>query len=92
MCKPFENVRVDNAMITARIAHYLGCLQANDNEDLHMMLGNIAEMKRFFISLQGRDVDANELLGYLGYVQYIEDALKELMYNETTTKDEKRGE
>ena len=52
-----------------------------------MMLDNIAEMKRFFISLQGRDVDANELLGYLGYVQYIEDALKELMYDETAAKN-----
>ena len=82
-------MKVDNAVITARVAHYLGCPQANNNEDLYMMLDNIAEMKRFFISLQGRDVDANELLGYLGYVQYIEDALKELMYDETATKNGK---
>lgn len=92
MCKAVENVKIGNAIITPRVAHYLGCYQANDNEDLRMMLGNIAEMKRFFISLQGRDVDSDELLGYLGNVQFIEDALKELMFDETTTKDEKRGE
>ena len=49
MCKPIENMKVNNAIITARVAHYLGCLQANNNEDLYMMLDNIAEMKRFFI-------------------------------------------
>ena len=41
MCKPIENVKVDNAVITARVAHYLGCLQANNNEDLYMMLDNV---------------------------------------------------
>lgn len=92
MCKTVETVRIEKAIITPRIAHYLGCLQANDNEDLHMMLGNIIDMKRFFISLQGQDIDANEILGQLGNIQYIEDALKELMYNEIVTKDEKRGE
>lgn len=91
MCKPVETVRIGNAMITPRIAHYLGCFQAKDNEELQMMLGNIIDMKRFFISLQGQDIDANEILGQLGNIQYIEDALKELMYNEIT-KDEKRGE
>lgn len=82
MCVPVKTIQVDKAVITARVAQYLGCMQANNNEDILMMLDNIAEMKRFFISLQGRDVDANELLGYLGYVQYIEDNLKELMYDE----------
>lgn len=50
MCKPIENMKVNNAIITARVAHYLGCLQANNNEDLYMMLDNIAEMKRFLLA------------------------------------------
>ena len=92
MCKPIENVIIGKAIVTPNIAYYLGSYQANDNEELRMMLENIIDMKRFFISLQGQDIDANEILGQLGNIQYIEDALKELMYNETTTKDEKRGE
>lgn len=73
-----ENVVIGKASITPKISNCLACLQANANEDIHMHLGNIDEMKRFFIGLEGSG-DPKEILGYLGYLQGIEDCLKELI-------------
>lgn len=74
-----ENVMIGSATITPEIGHHLGCMQANNNEDIHMMIGQIAEMKRHFISTEGSG-DPREILGYLGYLQYIEDYIRELIF------------
>lgn len=85
---PDANVKIGKATITPRIAEVLGRMQENGNEDLQMVIGNISEMKRFFISLNGSDRDPGEVLGQLGNIQYIEDYLLELMYKPKTADHE----
>lgn len=82
-------VTVGEAVVTPEIAETLARMQANDNEDLHNMAGNINELKRFLISLNGSDQEPAEILGVLGDIQYIEDYLKGLTFNSKANNHEK---
>lgn len=78
---PDTIITVGAATITPEIADTLARMQRNSNEDLNIMIGNISDMKRFFISLNGSDLPPSDILGQLGNIQYIEDYLAGLKTN-----------
>lgn len=71
-------VTIGNACVTDDIARTLAQMQANVNEDLELMKGNIDDLKRFLIHLNGSDEEPATILNHLANIQFIEDALEGL--------------
>lgn len=68
-------VTIDNACITTDIARTLAQMQANGNEELELMKGNIGDLKRFLIHLNGSGEEPSTILNHLATIQFIEDTL-----------------
>lgn len=81
-------VTVDNACITTDIARTIAQMQANGNEDLELMKGNIDDLKRFLIHLNGSDEEPSTILSHLANIQFIEDVLDGLKLTNQPEKHE----
>lgn len=86
---PDTVVTIGDACVTEDIAKSLAQMQANGNEDLELMKGNIDDLKRFLIHLNGSDEEPSTILGHLANIQFIEDALDGLKLTSKEQSHEK---
>lgn len=85
---PDQLVKVGNAVITPEIANTLCQMQRDENADLDSMIGDITNLKKFLIHLNGSDEDPSVVLGHLASIQYIEDTLTGFKFTTKTQSHE----